>query len=297
MNAQLSMFPETTCAGSDSAISSPGSADGRTRSASLDGKTTARSGLGHARVSRFRALESDSAMSTNDTSGPLFSASSPSAALQFCLENKLRERMDVNGSPECELIWRHWDMPAGPPICALRASARRTSASASTGAPWSTPTEQDSSNNAGPSQFVRNSHPLNVQATLHMWPTPTAQTANGEPEAFLERKRRSIARGSTMGVSLTDLNMVAKASVWPTPAVADIEGGRKARSGTRSGELLLNGLAHGRTANGGAAPTARRGALNPGFVCWLMGYPAAWEDCADMATQWSRRLRKRSSRL
>ncbi len=30
---------------------------------------------------------------------------------------------------------------------------------------------------------------------------------------------------------------------WPTPAVADTEGGRKGRSGSRSGELLLNGLA------------------------------------------------------
>ena len=36
----------------------------------------------------------------------------------------LRANLDGNGSPECVLKWRLWDMPSGPPICALRASAR-----------------------------------------------------------------------------------------------------------------------------------------------------------------------------
>ena len=42
---------------------------------------------------------------------------------------------------------------------------------------WSTPTVQDSANNAGPSQFDRNTHPLNVQATLAARPTPNAEDA------------------------------------------------------------------------------------------------------------------------
>lgn len=52
------------------------------------------------------------------------------------------------------------------------------------------------------------------------WASPCAQMANGEPEAFLERKRRSVARGNSMGISLTDLNMQVKAAqkgMWPTP--------------------------------------------------------------------------------
>lgn len=57
------------------------------------------------------------------TCGPLFTASSPSADLQFALESRLRARMDVNGSPEYGLIWSIWDMPSGLPICRLRASA------------------------------------------------------------------------------------------------------------------------------------------------------------------------------
>jgi hypothetical protein len=40
---------------------------------------------------------------------------------------------------------------------------------------WSTPTVQDAKNNAGPSQFQRNTHPLNVQAALvHGTPTPSS---------------------------------------------------------------------------------------------------------------------------
>ena len=49
---------------------------------------------------------------------------SPSAALQRALENRLRARMDVNGSPEYELIWKPWDMAGGSPIwCAAGVEA------------------------------------------------------------------------------------------------------------------------------------------------------------------------------
>ncbi len=37
--------------------------------------------------------------------------------------------MVASGSPLYELTWKSWDMPSGAPICALRASARRTSVS------------------------------------------------------------------------------------------------------------------------------------------------------------------------
>ena len=104
--------------------SSPVSADGPVPSDLQDGPMNGASGPAPVRVSRFRARDSEKAMPTNDTCGPLFTASSPSAGLQLSLENRLRARMDVNGSPEYALTWKHWDMPAGPPICALRASQR-----------------------------------------------------------------------------------------------------------------------------------------------------------------------------
>ncbi len=66
-------------------------------------------------------------------------------------------------------------------------------------------------------------------------------------------------------------------SPWPTPTVADIDGGRKTRSGSRNNEMLLNGLLSGVTPNGSRAPMEKRGAHrgvpNPNFAMWLMGFP------------------------
>lgn len=56
------------------------------------------------------------------------------------------------------------------------------------------------------------------------WPTPVAEPANGTPEAFLERKRRSVAKtGRSMGIVLTDLAMVSQLAAWPTPQSTDIK--------------------------------------------------------------------------
>lgn len=54
-------------------------------------------------------------------------------------------------------------------------------------------------------------------------------------------------------------------SRWPTPTVADVQGGRKTRSGARSGEPLLNGLM-------AAAP-------------WVTPSARDWKDSAGMATE------------
>ena len=119
MNDQLSMFPQTTFEDTPSTISSPESVDGATPSDSPGGPTTDPSGQEAALVSRFRSLDSSEAMQTNDTSGPLFSSSSPSAALQQSLESKLRANLAESGYPQSALTWKTLDMPAGAPISRL----------------------------------------------------------------------------------------------------------------------------------------------------------------------------------
>ena len=121
-------------------ISLQASGVGRSRSNSPGGRRIVRFGLDPVRASLLARLEADSVLRMTAIFGLLWKRWSPSAVLQYCLANKLREKADLNGSPEYRLIWKTWDMPSGQRICALRASGRRTSGKGFTG--W--PTPQDS---------------------------------------------------------------------------------------------------------------------------------------------------------
>lgn len=118
-------------------------------------------------------------------------------------------------------------------------------------------------------------------------PTSTDHKASGATYAATDTHHT--------GTTLTDA-VVRGHGLMPTPSVADVEGGRKHRSGARSGELLLNGLAHaqafgqyapaiarweavlGRPAPAPTEPTGKGGAhrLSPRFVEWLMGLSDGW---------------------
>jgi hypothetical protein len=270
MTVQLSMFDLKTCGRIVNATSSPGSGAGFALSNLPNGQRIARSGPGAHPVSRFRSQDAGVAMPTSATSGPLFTSSSPSAALQRCLESKLRQRMDVNGSPEFALTWREQDMPAGPPLCRLAPSARRTAGNGCSG--WRSPAAQDSGITVGrlvtkdgrpwtPGQRAYDAETGRlcevglVQEALASWPTPTSRDSRseyGSPE-MMER-RSSRPQGKPL----------SKQVLGPTPS-------------------------------GSPARTARRGALgalNPAFAAWLMGFPPIWIVCGMMAKKSSRSLRK-----
>ena len=106
--------------------SSRASEDGRTHSGSQGGQTTDQSGPAPVPVSRFRAQDSDKGMPIDDISGPLFTASLPSAGLQRSLESRLRARMAGSGSPLYVLTWSEVDMPAG--VCRSCGGERRGTA-------------------------------------------------------------------------------------------------------------------------------------------------------------------------
>lgn len=132
------------------------------------------------------------------------------------------------------------------------------------------------------------------------WPTPAARDYRS-PNSQDSQDRRND--GSSRGQQLP--NFVEH--MWSTPAVADVTGGRKSRSRTRSGELLLNGQAA--SLSGPRAPTTPKPGetsstsglqLNPLFVEWLMGWPAGWtlfECSATELSRFKRRMRSELSRL
>lgn len=135
------MFAQLTLWDIPKSTYSPASEAGASPHASLGGPTTVPSGPGLARVNPSRTLEPSAAPPTSATSGPSCATSSPSADLQSLLESRLRADLALTGSPLYALTWRPRAMQSGPQICALRASARRTSDRDSTGAAsgWPTP--------------------------------------------------------------------------------------------------------------------------------------------------------------
>ena len=119
-------------------ISLPGLGDGTTPSNLQAGIQTSLFGLEAVPANPYQKLAENGGPMTPAIYGQRGMTSSKSLNLQLSLENKLREILDVNGSPEYALTWKHWDMPSGVQICLLAASVPPTNASGYIG--WQTPT-------------------------------------------------------------------------------------------------------------------------------------------------------------
>ena len=282
-----------TSGATDESTGSPAPAYGKSQHEWLDGPSSESSGPPRVPASRSRSPARVVAPPIQGTCGPTFFDSSASAGLGSVWANRLAERLAMIGSTESALTWKVKVLPSG------RLKPR----------------------------LVRSMLPTGDQETggSH-WTTPGAR----ESSSILERPSRA-ATGRTTEYLGKQMGATAM-QVWPTPTVADVEGGRKTRSGARNDEMLLNGLmwatpaardwrsdrskltseelygtkgrplarqiteASGWTPNGSSAPTEKCGAPNPVFACWLMGWPDELTSGALQVIQLFRKSRPKSSK-
>jgi hypothetical protein len=133
---------------------------------------------------------------------------------------------------------------------------------------WPTPTAQDAKNNAGPSQWDRNSDPLNV--AVQRWPTPTARL--GDPRGPQGKRFLNPARSN----DLDDAVDAVEKGMWPTPTTSDASGGgnrNSAGSKAHAGVSLTDACL---TGDSSTPRSVVSGQLNPVWVEWLMGFPTGW---------------------
>lgn len=251
MSEVLKTSDPTTCAGSHSAISLPGSESGPTHCDRQDGQTTAQSGQEVARASLSAKQAGKMGLLTSGTFGQLSSISSRNADLTSCLVNRLKEQSSTIGSTLYKMIWKVLVTPRGRSVPLLRASVPRTSGHDSIGS---------GQNNA-----------------LTGWVTPTTRDWKDTP---------GMATSAGKRVRLDQLpRQAAQWAGWPTPTAQDAVRGVKPPRPHDTGVPLTQRVGQmdfGRMPTGYPSEIPNSALLNPALSRWLLGLPPMWDDAAPM---------------
>ena len=287
------MLQQMTLPGLDSAISSPESEAGRSLPASQDGPKTASCGPARARASRSASpAKAPDTLMTGICGPTSFACYVPGGPLSGW-ESRLRQRLARIGSTECLMTWKASVTPAGRPLSRLVPSMGRTVEIVSGSSPremalWVTASARDWKDTPGMAATRPDGRsrvdqlPRQVAAAMWVTPTSLAPAKDGNNEA-----------GNLAGLVSIRAHALA---CWPTPTASDEKWRysqrepaiRRIDSGK---QISLECAAHGATPPGSSATTGKPGALNPAFVCWLMGFPPEWDAFAPTAMPSSRKSR------
>ena len=215
------MSTPTTTETSDKCICSPASGAGPGLFDSPEFETTKKSGAQAALASLSPSQAKQAGLLMSGTYGLRPSISSKPGDPFESMASRLRQKTASVGSTLFSLTYKERVTPAGLAIFALRASARRTSGSDSTG--------------------------------QRGWPTPVAKDDNKTPEAHLAMKKRMGERdgSGSKRTAITSLQVMPQMASWPTPAKANGDGGQHMGEASATGrrpdgsktQVTLNGVA------------------------------------------------------
>lgn len=198
----------------------------------------------------------------------LFGPEAAPASLSASPESKLDSRIPVTYGPTSKDSSTS-DVLQSCLESRLRARLNGSELCEVTWRPWNTPWGQC---RLKPRARVRTTSEIG----FGLWPTATTSSggSNNDSAAVLQRGH---------GINLIG---AAKAALWGTARVTT-DGGR-GTPGAKEKSRLEDQVQVTRASIGSSEPMENRAALNPEFVCWLMGYKAEWLFAAPLNVPTSR---------